>query len=52
MDQSNINESLCQMERTFNPENPLQVIAPEEKQQDCLQTYLPQDSASTTSSMS
>jgi hypothetical protein len=36
----------------FNPENPLPAIAPEEKQQDCSQIALPQDSASTTSSMS
>jgi hypothetical protein len=37
---------------TVNPENPLQVIAPEEKQKDCSQISPPQDSASTTSSMS
>jgi hypothetical protein len=37
---------------TVNPGDPLQGIAPEEKQQDCSQIYLPQDSASATSSMS
>ena len=37
---------------TVNLGDPLQGIAPEEKQQDCSQTSLPQDSASSTSSMS
>jgi len=36
---------------TFNPENPLPVIAQEEKQQDYSLISLPQDSASATSSM-
>jgi hypothetical protein len=39
-------------ENAFNPGNPLQVSAPEEKQQGCSTISLPQDSASTTSSMS
>ena len=44
--------SADEQSNTVNPGDPLQGIAPEEKQQDCLQTSLPQDSASTTSSMS
>jgi hypothetical protein len=37
---------------TVNPENPIQVLAPGEKRQDCSQIYLQQDSASIASLMS
>jgi hypothetical protein len=37
---------------TVNPGDPLQGIAPEEKQQDCSTISLPQNSALITSSMS
>jgi hypothetical protein len=44
--------SADEQSNTVNPGNPFQVIAPEEKQQDCLEISLPQDSASATSSRS